>query len=182
MAMETCSLVCDSHTPSPRSAYHPNTTVSHDSINPRPQTETLTLFLYLLYPIAVSFAAWLLSAFAASFVTVRYNGHGHSGQTRHRPSFNDRLRFALIPAVVMTAIQCGLMALRAQPQVGDTYEVKMTGEREDYETSPLWRLAAGCWFLAIGVGLTVVGVIGVVLEGAKWREEMKEAELPPPCP
>lgn len=124
----------------------------------------------------VSFAAWLLSILGASIYIIRYNGRGH------RPSLKDRLRFALIPAVVMTAIQCGLMVLRAQPQLGDTYDVKMTGQGEAYQTSPLWRLAAGCWFLAIGVGLTVVGVLGVLLEGAKWKEEMKDANLPPLCP
>jgi hypothetical protein len=161
---------------------HQTNTTGCDGINLRLRSETLALILHVLYPVIVSFAVWIFFAFAASICVIRYNGRGQ------HPSFKDRLRFALVPAIVMTAIQCGLMVLRAQPQVGVPYDVKMTGEREDYETSPLWRLAAGCWFLAVGVGLTIVGVLGVVLDAVKWKQDMKDkgkfgkVNMPPLCP
>jgi hypothetical protein len=52
----------------------------------------------------------------------------------------------------------------------------------------MWRLAIGCWFLALGVGLTTVGVFGIAIEAGKWEEmngapdRIAKKDLPPLCP
>lgn len=146
-------------------------------------TTTAGLILNVAYPILASFLAWILLRLVTSTYTVRCSGHGR------RPSFKERMRFAINPATLMTAIQCSLMVLLFQTPVNVSDGVTMAGRQEDQPCFPLWRLLTRCWFLALGVGLTIVGMFGITLEAGKWMEEMKrEAEgtrknaLPPLCP
>ena len=141
------------------------------------------LVLGLAYSIIASFLTWILLGLVTSTYLVRYSGSGR------RPSFKERVRLAVTAAIMMTAIQYSLMTLKVQTPVSISYEVTMTGQQGDQACHPIWKLAIGSWFLALGVSLTIVGVYGIALEAGKWVDEMKggadsvaEEALPPQCP
>lgn len=144
-------------------------------------TTTAGLILNVAYPILASFLAWILGL-VTSIYLIRHDGHGR------RPLLKEGLRFAINPAIFMTSIQYCLMILIFQTQVSVSYEVAMTGRQEDQPCFPMWRLAVGCWFLALGVGLTIVGVFGIAIEAGKWEEmncapeRIAKKDLPPLCP
>jgi hypothetical protein len=156
-----------------------NTTDTNDTY----RITTAHLALNVACSIIVSFLAWILLGLVTSIYPVRYSSHGR------RPSLQERVQFTIAPAIMMTVIQCSLMILKFQTPVGVSYEVTMTGQQEDEACYAIWKLATGCWFLALAVGLTIVGVFGIALESGRWREEMKgradsvrKENLPPLCP
>lgn len=95
---------------------------------------------------------------------------------RDKPALIERLRISSGLAVMMISVQYSIMLLKSQTPVSEPYEVKGTGQQDQKIKSPIWTLAIGCWFLSLGVGLTIVGVLSIVVEGGRWKFEMQNKQ------
>lgn len=170
-ASRTSDSVHSTKPRAPITAYQcPN--ASHHT--PSMESKLADLTLCSTHPsLIMSFLAWLLLSFISTHWLVPRMSR------RKRPSIGERLRSALKPSILMLVLQFGFMLLRLQTPVVQSYHIIIGGQKAGNATSPLsplWRLAAGCWFLALAVALTIGGVVGILVEAGAWKKRIGEVE------
>lgn len=132
--------------------------------NSKTYSEIFMVVIRLLYAAGVSFVAWTVLGSVLTGLMIPFKGK------HDRPLVKERFKFAIGPAIMMSALQGGVMIMRAQTPMEVSYRVKMVGPQEVFETSPLWRLAAGSWFLTLGISLTIAGVGSIAVHAGYWKK------------
>ena len=135
------------------------------------------LAIAVIHPsILLSFLAWICLSLAMTIYLVPRTQRGKS------PSPQSRISLSINSAIMMLAIQIGLMLFRLHCLVPMPYNVRVSGPQGEKVVDPLWMLAAGCWVLGLALALSVVGVFGIMVEIEKWSEVMRKGEEKPLCP